>query len=119
MAGGVFGLQHHRHVLELHVFARLAALKVRMEHGAHSRLVHRLGLGSLRAGGHGHRCSKTNVGGKACFINCTAHAHLERVCGLGADDDDGIQGRGDRWCGSSTHLWYQTGMPLSVNGARK
>ena len=46
----MLGLQRHCHILQLHVLARLAALKLCKEHGAHRRFVCRVGVGSLRTG---------------------------------------------------------------------
>jgi len=82
VAGGMLGLQRHCHILELHVVARLPALKVRKEHGAHRRFVCRVGVGSLRTGrrGAGTRRSVDGIDHAACRMG-QAGRHMH-ACGM-------------------------------------
>ena len=53
MAVGMVRLEQRRHVLELHVVLRVAALEVRTEEGAHRLVVGARVIDGLRARGEG------------------------------------------------------------------
>ena len=76
VAVGVFSLQHHRHVLELHILARLAVLKVCMENGAHRRWQQ-----TDNATGCENGTGKSFSWGLEHAAKCGAHQHgLLRCC---------------------------------------